>query len=270
MLGRRLVDQITDELARLPTRPVTPAASTDAVRQVLGSDRHLPELGTDPQRLLHAVTEQLFEHSLFNGHPRFFGYVTSNPAPIGAFGDHLAAIVNANVSVWTLSPFATVLEPQTGRWIAALIGDTLALRACIVNFRTSLDDVNAVPGLVGRLGREADAVLRRLDRSVLARLDEPHGTVMITHSWAAAGIPAVRYGSTAKWPYVFSRARSSDGSADSSWPTMPRCSLMRSASCHSTFSSSSSESCTPANTSVSAPWKPVAATCESLRPRTET
>ena len=128
MLGRRLVDQITDELARLPTRPVTPAASTDAVRQVLGSDRHLPELGTDPQRLLHAVTEQLFEHSLFNGHPRFFGYVTSNPAPIGAFGDLLAAIVNANVSVWTLSPFATVLEPQTGRWIAALIGDTLALR----------------------------------------------------------------------------------------------------------------------------------------------
>ena len=33
------------------------------------------------------ATELLFDHSLFNGHPRFFGYITSSPAPIGMLGD---------------------------------------------------------------------------------------------------------------------------------------------------------------------------------------
>src|SRR5206468_2932082 len=44
------------------------------------------------------------------------------PAPIGIFGDFLAAAVNPNVGAWTLSPAATEIESQTVRWIAALIG----------------------------------------------------------------------------------------------------------------------------------------------------
>ena len=43
------------------------------------------------------ATALLFDHSLFNGHPRFFGYITSSPAPIGMLGDFLAAAVNPNV-----------------------------------------------------------------------------------------------------------------------------------------------------------------------------
>jgi hypothetical protein len=34
------------------------------------------------------------------------------------------------------------------------------LRACIVNFRTTLEDVAMVPELVTRLGREIDARIR--------------------------------------------------------------------------------------------------------------
>jgi len=64
----------------------------------------------------------LFEHSLFNGHPRFFGYITASPAPIGMLGDLLAAAMNPNVGAWTLSPAATEIEAQTVRWIAELIG----------------------------------------------------------------------------------------------------------------------------------------------------
>ena len=64
----------------------------------------------------------LFDHSLFNAHPRFFGYVTAPPAPIGVLGDFLAAALNANVGAWTLSPAATEIESQTVRWIAELIG----------------------------------------------------------------------------------------------------------------------------------------------------
>jgi glutamate/tyrosine decarboxylase-like PLP-dependent enzyme len=76
----------------------------------------------DPGLLLEQTAELLFAHSLINGHPRFFGYVTAAPAPIGILGDFLAAAVNPNVGAWTLSPAATEIESQTVRWIASLIG----------------------------------------------------------------------------------------------------------------------------------------------------
>ena len=42
----------------------------------------------------------------------------------------------------------------------AVIRGTFLLRACIVNFRTSLEDIEALPVLVTRIGREVDAALR--------------------------------------------------------------------------------------------------------------
>jgi aromatic-L-amino-acid/L-tryptophan decarboxylase len=42
----------------------------------------------------------------------------------------------------------------------AVIGGRYLLRACIVNFHTSQADVEAVPGIVARIGRTADAQLR--------------------------------------------------------------------------------------------------------------
>src|SRR5205085_2164865 len=79
----------------------------------------LPERGSDPGPLLERAAELLLEHSVFNGHPRFWGYVSSSAAPIGALGDLLAAAVNPNVGAWALSPVASELEAQTVRWIAA-------------------------------------------------------------------------------------------------------------------------------------------------------
>jgi glutamate/tyrosine decarboxylase-like PLP-dependent enzyme len=50
----------------------------------------------------------------------------------------------------------------------AVIGGRYVLRACIVNFHTTLADVEAVPSIVVRLGRKVDAELRRpgLDSSL--------------------------------------------------------------------------------------------------------
>ncbi len=42
----------------------------------------------------------------------------------------------------------------------AVIRGRFVLRACVVNFRTSLADVEALSGIVARLGREVDAELR--------------------------------------------------------------------------------------------------------------
>jgi aromatic-L-amino-acid/L-tryptophan decarboxylase len=121
-LGHRLVDQLAGLLQSLPFGPVTRDESPSAVRDALDLTAPLPETGMDPGPLLETTTELLFAHSLFNGHPRFFGYITAPPAPIGIFGDFLAAALNANVGAWTLSPAATEVESQTVRWIAELIG----------------------------------------------------------------------------------------------------------------------------------------------------
>jgi hypothetical protein len=42
----------------------------------------------------------------------------------------------------------------------AVVDGAFLLRACIVNFRTSLADIRALPGIITRLGREVDAALR--------------------------------------------------------------------------------------------------------------
>lgn len=121
-LGHRLVDRVAEFLESLPERPVTVAPSPDEIRAELPPDGPLPEDGVPPGVLLEEVTDHLFAKSLFNGHPRFFGYITSSAAPIGILGELLVGAVNANVGAWKLSPVATEIEAQTVRWVADLIG----------------------------------------------------------------------------------------------------------------------------------------------------
>jgi aromatic-L-amino-acid decarboxylase len=121
-LGHRLVDQVAASLESIPGGPVTRDESPSAVREALDLNGPLPEQGMDAGVLLEQTTRKLFEHSLFNGHPRFFGYITASPAPIGILADLLASAVNPNVGGWMLSPAATEIESQTVRWIAEFIG----------------------------------------------------------------------------------------------------------------------------------------------------
>jgi hypothetical protein len=41
-----------------------------------------------------------------------------------------------------------------------MVNGRFALRACIVNFRTSQADIEALPPLLARIGHEADHALR--------------------------------------------------------------------------------------------------------------
>jgi aromatic-L-amino-acid decarboxylase len=120
-LGHQLVDDIAEFLDGLPQQPVTVDESPQTIRKLLGED-NLPEHGSPANELFAEVTDLLFDHSLFNGHPKFWGYITSSAAPIGVLADLLAASVNPNVGAAILSPIASEIEAQTIRWIADLIG----------------------------------------------------------------------------------------------------------------------------------------------------
>jgi aromatic-L-amino-acid decarboxylase len=121
-LGHALIDTLADFLTNMPQSRVTAGDSPDAIRALLHSDASLPDEGTSADEILGAVIRVLADHSLFNGHPRFFGYITSAPAPIGMLGDLLAATINPNVGSFILAPVATEIEAQTVRWIAELLG----------------------------------------------------------------------------------------------------------------------------------------------------
>src|ERR1700741_5321877 len=81
-LGYRLVDRIASHFKNIRERSVTPGESPAAVRRAIGADQGLPVTGTQSTVMLEEVTDTLFRHSLFNAHPRFWGYITSGPAPI--------------------------------------------------------------------------------------------------------------------------------------------------------------------------------------------
>ena len=105
-LGHELVDQLAEFFQTIRERPLTSGETPAEIRDLLGRGS-LPDAGTPASALLPETTRLLFEHSLFNSHPRFMGYITSSGAPVGALADFLAATVNPNVGGWELSPMAS-------------------------------------------------------------------------------------------------------------------------------------------------------------------
>ncbi|QRM89260.1 aspartate aminotransferase family protein [Lacinutrix sp. WUR7] len=120
-IGYQLIDTLSDFFDEIPNNPVTTTKTPLELQQTLGASS-LPKNGLPAEELLASTTKLLLDNSLFNGHPKFFGYITSSAAPIGALADLLAASVNQNVGAQILSPIATEIEKQTIKWLSEFIG----------------------------------------------------------------------------------------------------------------------------------------------------
>ena len=120
-IGYQLIDNIAEFIDTIDERPVTPGETPQQLQSILG-DATLPENGRAAKDVIAEATKLLIDHSLFNGHPKFLGFITSSAAPIGALADLLASSVNANVGGQILSPMATEIEKQTIKWLAEFIG----------------------------------------------------------------------------------------------------------------------------------------------------
>jgi aromatic-L-amino-acid/L-tryptophan decarboxylase len=120
-MGYQLIDSISDFIDTIDERPVTTCESPAQLQDIIGVSS-LPENGMAAEEILSRASGLLLNHSLLNGHPKFLGYITSSPAPIGALADLLAAAVNPNVGAQILSPVATEIEKQTVKWLAEFIG----------------------------------------------------------------------------------------------------------------------------------------------------
>lgn len=120
-IGYNLVDAIAEFIDSIKDKPVTTGESPQQLQAILGN-ASLPQHGMPAEEIFSKAADLLFNHSLLNGHPKFFGYITSSPAPVGALADMLAAAVNPNVGANILSPMATEIEKQTVKWLAEFIG----------------------------------------------------------------------------------------------------------------------------------------------------
>jgi glutamate/tyrosine decarboxylase-like PLP-dependent enzyme len=118
--GYKLIDSIADFLEELPSKPVSSGVRPIELQRSF-KKQSIPEIGEDANRLLKEAADLIFNYTTFNGHPKFWGYVTSSATPIGALGDLLAASVNPNMGAWNLSPVATEIESQSISWIAEMI-----------------------------------------------------------------------------------------------------------------------------------------------------
>ncbi len=152
-LGHELVDRLAEFFGSIRDRPLTAGETPAEIRDLLGRGS-LPAGGTPAATLLPETTRLLFEHSLFNGHPRFMGYITSSAAPLGALADLLASTVNPNVGGWELSPMASEIEAQTVRWVAELVGYPVTCGGLLVSGGNMANFVCFLAGRRAMLGEE--------------------------------------------------------------------------------------------------------------------
>ena len=119
-VGERFLDLAIDVSTGWQRRAPAAAVSPDDCRVRFGGD--LPTRGVDPGDLIDRLERDLPPLSGFNGHPSFYGYITSSPSPVGVLGSLVAAALNQNTALWRLAPGATIIELQAVDWIRSLVG----------------------------------------------------------------------------------------------------------------------------------------------------
>jgi glutamate/tyrosine decarboxylase-like PLP-dependent enzyme len=119
-MGRAALDMVAQYYDTLAGRAIVRATSSADLRRRL--DEPAPAAGLPFADLLGTVREVVEEFSRHNGHPRFFGYVSSPGAPVAAMGSLIAAAFNINVTSWRSGPAASEMELLCIRWIRQMLG----------------------------------------------------------------------------------------------------------------------------------------------------
>lgn len=114
-LGRMVVERIAAYYQSLPERPIITATTSQALRDRLAEP--LPVEGCDAEALLRTLDEVVVPFSRHNGHPRFFGYISSPGTPWNAVASMLNAALNINVTCWRSGPAATEMEHVVIHWL---------------------------------------------------------------------------------------------------------------------------------------------------------
>jgi aromatic-L-amino-acid decarboxylase len=117
-LAHDAVEIAADYLAGIRDQPVFRVMPDDVRRELL--DQELTEHGLPAAALLRAVRDTIMPYPMGNGHPRFFGWVNSAPAPIGIVAELLAATQDPSCDVGDIASLH--VETAVLGWFKRLMG----------------------------------------------------------------------------------------------------------------------------------------------------
>ncbi|KQV14305.1 pyridoxal-dependent decarboxylase [Kitasatospora sp. Root107] len=154
--ARSAAELVSDYLDAVPGGPVWQPMD-EADRQAL-LDLPLPADGMPLAGLLEVIGSQLMTAPMGNGHPRFFGWVNSAPAPAGVLATLAAAAMNPSSAG---GDHADVhLERAVVRWIAELVGFPHPAGGGILTSGTSMATILCLAAARNRAARLAGHDLR--------------------------------------------------------------------------------------------------------------
>jgi aromatic-L-amino-acid/L-tryptophan decarboxylase len=117
-IAHEAADLAADYLESLAQRPVfRPMAEPE--RRALAA-QPLPETGSTPDSILKFIHDNVLRHPMGNGHPRFFGWVNSAPAPIAVAAELLATAMSPSCAGGDHAPI--YMERAVVRWLMELVG----------------------------------------------------------------------------------------------------------------------------------------------------
>lgn len=149
-------DLVTDYLAELPARPVWQPMDEAARTALL--DGPLPAEGRPLDDLLAAIGRDVLPYPMGNGHPRFFGWVNSAPAPAGVLATLVASAMNPSSAG---GDHADVhLERAVVRWIAELVGFPHPAGGGLLTSGTSMATIVCLAAARDRAARRAGVDVR--------------------------------------------------------------------------------------------------------------
>jgi aromatic-L-amino-acid/L-tryptophan decarboxylase len=117
-LGYRAVDLAAEYLATIRDRPVFTPMSEE--QRAALRDASLSETGEAATDLIDGVAREIFRFPMGNGHPRFFGWINSPPAPIGAVAEFLASVSGPSCAGGDHA--AIYMEKAAVSWLMDLVG----------------------------------------------------------------------------------------------------------------------------------------------------
>ncbi len=117
-LALTAVDWALGHLSGVPDGAVYEPMTPEERRRLL--EQPLPDAGRDPRAILDVFRDAVLPHPMGNGHPRFFGWVNSPPAPLGVLADLLAAAMNPSCAGGDHA--AIYVERAAVRWLSELVG----------------------------------------------------------------------------------------------------------------------------------------------------
>ncbi|WNF00023.1 aminotransferase class I/II-fold pyridoxal phosphate-dependent enzyme [Streptomyces luomodiensis] len=128
-LAHETADIVADYLAGIRQDPVV-RVMPDTVRRRL-KEQELGDDSVSAAQLVQEIREFVLPYPMGNGHPRFFGWINSAPAPVGILAEMLVAAQNPSADVGDIA--ALHVETAVLEWFKDLMGFPSAAAGILIS-----------------------------------------------------------------------------------------------------------------------------------------